>query len=74
MENAESRAKIDRIRGIIASGDYQRAVSSEGGTGLIKLRKLIGTGDKPTRRLDFGYEDDGHFFVDLEIGKREIML
>ena len=69
----ESTAKIDRIRELIAGGDYQRAVSSEGGTGLIKLRKLISRGETPTR-LDFGYENTERFYIDLEIRKREIML
>lgn len=71
---AESRARLDRIKKTIANGDYQRAVSSEGGTGLIKLRKLIGNGGRATRRLDFGYDGGNRFYVDLDIGKQEVTL
>jgi hypothetical protein len=70
----EARAKIERIKSIISTGDYQKAIRSEGGTGLIKLRKLIGSAEKAPARLEFGYEDEGHFVVDFELGKREIKI
>ncbi len=71
--DAQARAKVDRIHTLIATGGYHSSVSSEGGTGLIKLKKLMGSDVKKERRLDFGYGDSGTFFVLLEIGKREII-
>jgi hypothetical protein len=47
---------------------YPRSVSSEGSTGLIKLGKLVKQDGQG--RLDFGFEDEHHFFVDLEVGMR----
>jgi hypothetical protein len=66
-------ARVDAIRQAIAQGDYRLAVKSEGGTGLIKLRKLISTGDDGRRRLEFGFGETD-FFVDLELTKTEIDL
>jgi hypothetical protein len=73
-ESARSADAVDRISKIkktILDGAYQKAVTSEGGTGLIKLRRLIGNSEAGKRRLDFGFEDL-HFFVELELSKREI--
>ncbi|KAF2989830.1 hypothetical protein OGR47_04575 [Methylocystis sp. MJC1] len=70
--NQASLEKIDRIRTLIASGDYQRAVISEGGTGLIKLSKLISKGGARRMRLDFGFEGANSFYVELELAKKVI--
>lgn len=66
-------ARVDAIRQVIARGDYQHAVRSEGGTGLIKLRKLISTGDHGRRWLEFGF-GEADFYVDLELAKTEIYV
>ncbi|UHS55578.1 hypothetical protein [Agrobacterium vaccinii] len=68
-----ARTKVDRIHTLIETGGYLSSLSSEGGTGLIKLKKLMGRDLKNERRLDFGYGESGTFFVLLEIGKREII-
>ena len=60
-DNAEG--KVARIRQSIVEGDYQRAVRLEGGTGLIKLRRIIGT-----LPLDFGFTGEDEFFVKFEVG------
>jgi hypothetical protein len=67
----ETLARIEAIRQAISEGDYRQAVTSEGGTGLIKLRKLIGYEGIRSHDLEFGFEGD-EFKVVLEMGKREI--
>ncbi len=69
-----ARAKIGRIKDLIASNGYQQAVTSEGGTGLIKLRKLVGKGEGVPAHLDFGFVESSSFFVEFKLGKREIQL
>lgn len=67
----ETIERIELIKKAIADGDYGSAVRSEGGTGLIKLRRLVDRNSGEKGRLDFGFE--GHeFVVELELGKREI--
>jgi len=63
----EAQARVERIKRAIAAGDYQSAVRSEGGTGLIKLRNIVGP-DRSVRRMDFGFRNDGWFFVELNLG------
>lgn len=65
-------AKVHRIKQSILEGAYKTAVRSEGGTGFIKLRKIIGNTESTQPVLDFGFRDDGRFFVDLEIHVTEI--
>jgi hypothetical protein len=65
----------DRVRGIkraILEGSYQQGMRSEGGTGLMKLRKIIGGRLKKPRHLDFGFRDSSWFFVELELPFHEI--
>jgi hypothetical protein len=64
--------RVAKIKQTIAGGEYLNVVSSEGGTGLIKLRKIIGDDPSKPRHLDFGFGDDGRFFVDLELPLREM--
>ncbi len=71
IRNPETVERIEAIERAIAEGDYGSAVRSEGGTGLIKLRKLIGSDAGEARRLRFGFDDAG-FHVELELGLREI--
>ena len=65
-------AKVNRIKHSILDGAYKTAVSSEGGTGFIKLRKIIGSTESAQPVLDFGFRDEGQFFVDLDIHVMEI--
>lgn len=70
-ENFErSSARVEAIKTSIASGDYHESVNSEGGTGLIKLKKIIGS----SQFLDFGYVDPGKFLVKFKLPLREISL
>lgn len=69
----DTSASIERVKEIqakIASGDYQQAIRSEGGTGLIKLKRIIGH----NQPLDFGYTADNQFTVTFDTNLREIEL
>jgi len=72
VDTVGASARVGRIKQIISEGSYQKGVRSEGGTGLMKLRKIIGQGLKESNHLDFGFDDDGRFFVDLELPYREL--
>jgi len=65
-----SSARVDSIKRAIASGDYHESVNSEGGTGLIKLKKIIGV----SQFLDFGYLDSNSFSVSFKLRLREISI
>jgi hypothetical protein len=67
----ESRNRVEEIRRRIEEGSYQHGVRSEGGTGLMKLRKILGE-PRPQSRLAFGFRSGAGFFVDLEIPLVEI--
>lgn len=72
-EFSDTRASIERVKKIqekIASGDYQQAIRSEGGTGLIKLKRIIGH----NQPLDFGYTASNQFTVTFDTNLREIEL
>jgi hypothetical protein len=70
--NAEVIERVERIKRTIAEGRYQRGVRSEGGTGLMKLRKIIGQAEMKSNPLGFGFRSDGRFFVELELPYVEI--
>jgi hypothetical protein len=63
-------ARVDSIKSSIASGDYHESVNSEGGTGLIKLKKIIGA----SQFLEFGYVDSDKFSVSFKLRLREISI
>lgn len=64
---AEHIARVELIHETIrqAQGGYLRAVRSEGGTGLIKLRNILRRGSEPSH-LDFGFSDNS-FYVKMEV-------
>ncbi len=72
VDRAEAEIRVARIKMAISEGSYQRGVRSEGGTGLMKLRKIIGQNTKKSNHLDFGFTQDNRFFVELELPYREI--
>lgn len=74
VRTSASENRVAKIKRIIAEGEYLTVVSSEGGTGLIKLRKIIGDDPKQLSHLDFGFTGDGRFFVDLEIAVRQVTI
>ncbi|KPY27839.1 PanM family protein [Pseudomonas syringae] len=65
-----SSARVDAIKFSIDHGDYHGSVNSEGGTGLIKLKKIIGA----SQFLEFGYVDQSKFLVKFKLPLREISL
>jgi hypothetical protein len=61
---ARALKRLKEIRERINANDYARLVASEGGTGIIKLRKLIGdTGESFT----FGFDEDGNFTIQFVV-------
>lgn len=68
--SSEAKEKVAEIKKKINGDSYHSAVKSEGGTGLIKLRKLIGS----NQELDFGYNQNKEFFVKFSLSLHEIDL
>jgi len=56
--------RLERIREQIESGDYRAMSKVEGGTGLLKLKRIVAADNRQT--LDFGYRSDAlEFFVEI---------
>lgn len=70
VRTPETEAKVQRIKQFILEGAYQSAVRSEGGSGLFKLRKVIGGEQGRTLLLDFGFSPNDQFFVEFELPSR----
>jgi hypothetical protein len=45
--------KLERIRGLMKSGEYRKHVNLEGGTGLLKLKRIVSLDER--QNLDFGF-------------------
>lgn len=60
-------SRVAQIRKAIEDGAYQEIIRSEGGTGFGKLWKLINREGKPNKSLEFGFGNDGWFFVSFEV-------
>lgn len=58
--------RLSAIRSRLEQGEYIGAVPSEGGTGLLKLRKLIGDNSDGRAKLDFALSDS-RFFVEFSV-------
>ncbi|MGQ7242990.1 hypothetical protein ACUN9V_05945 [Salinicola sp. V024] len=67
MRSADSIAKVEKIRRLIDSDKIYDSVKSEGGTGLIKLKKIIGSNNS----LDFGYVGCNSFKVEFSLSMHE---
>ena len=61
----ESANKLNRIREQIASGEYRRHVNREGGTGLLKLTRLVSVDERNS--FDFGFIGTDVFFVEVGV-------
>ena len=61
--NAATRAKIKAIKETIQAGVYHRAVRSEGGTRLIKLRNILRWSPAAEDSLDFCFDEGAGEFV-----------
>jgi hypothetical protein len=68
--HVKSESRIQDIQNKIAEGMYHPAVSSEGGTGLMKIRNIVGGVSTEGTKLTFGFVDDVddmRFFVRLQL-------
>ncbi len=70
QENQQTKQKLDSIRSKIEKGEYKKSIPKEGGTGLLKLRKLVGDGSGKSK-LDFGFDAE-MFFVEFSIEAHNI--
>jgi hypothetical protein len=62
-----AQERVEEIKRIIEGGLYQRAVRSEGGTGLIKLRNILRSEASLPDQLNFGFHGNDGFFVELNV-------
>ncbi|MCY4557663.1 MAG: hypothetical protein OXF79_15020 [Chloroflexi bacterium] len=63
--NAENVARVERIRERMGDLTYRRGVNLEGGTGLLKLQRLVAL-DK-NQKLEFGFLREDRFFVEMQL-------
>ena len=63
--NKDNINKLARIREQMNSGGYKQKANLEGGTGLLKLKRLVSL--DPNQSLDFGYLGEDGFFVELKL-------
>lgn len=63
--NPTAIAKLDRIRALLATGAYRKQVNLEGGTGLLKLKRIVS--HDPRQTLDFGFCGQELFFVEVTL-------
>jgi hypothetical protein len=65
---AQICSKVESIKATIQKGGYHKAVRSEGGTGLIKLRNILEWRPARDSMLDFEMNPtDGEFVVNLKV-------
>jgi hypothetical protein len=65
-KTAANEKRLDRIREQIQSGDYRALSKVEGGTGLLKLKRIVAADNRQT--LDFGYLTGSlEFFVEVSM-------
>lgn len=55
--------KLEKIRTLIASGEYRQHTNREGGSGLLKLNRYVAADNN--QALDFGHLSETRFFVEL---------
>jgi hypothetical protein len=60
----ETKTRVDEIKAIIERGAYHRAVRSEGGTGLIKLRNIV---PRDEGGVEFGFTHNNTFNVRIDM-------
>ena len=64
---SKSETRVNEIRERIAEGRYHRAVSSEGGTGLMKIRNIVGSDSGNAPKVDFGFRGETQFYAQLQL-------
>ena len=60
-----ARSKLERIKELMTSGEYRKQVNLEGGTGLLKLKRLVAADER--QHLAFGFDEDSSFFVEVSL-------
>ena len=60
--------KLAEIRQCIDSGDYRKRVRGEGGTGLLKIYRMVAMNEH--QKLLFGFTDDERFSVEFHMAIR----
>lgn len=65
VRNPAAQNKVAAIKEAILHDGYQAKIASEGGTGFIKIRKIIGP-HQTKIPMDFGFTDHGTFFVEFQ--------
>jgi hypothetical protein len=70
VQNAATLEKLARIRTAMSSGDYLLATRTEGGSGLMKLKKIAAL--HPNHSLDFGFDGAQSFFAEVSLSMRSI--
>jgi len=66
IKTSANERKLERIRAQIHSGDYRALSKLEGGTGFLKLKRIVAV--DPRQTLDFGYRSNApEFFVDVTV-------
>jgi hypothetical protein len=58
-----SERRLERINAQIHSGDYRTLSKLEGGTGFLKLKRIVALDSR--QRLAFGYRGADEFFVEI---------
>jgi hypothetical protein len=61
----ESRTKLARIKEQMNTGEYKKHVNLEGGTGLLKLKRLVSR--NTSQELDFDFAGNDRFVVQLSL-------
>lgn len=67
VRNQATEIRIEDIRRKIAEGVYHRALSSEGGTGFMKIRNVVGPDRDSIEKLEFGFVNDDTFRVAMQL-------
>jgi hypothetical protein len=63
----EAEERLQDIRLKIGQGIHDRAARSEGGTGLMKISNIIGTGPEDSQMVEFGFVKSDWFSVRLKM-------
>ena len=57
--------KLERVRERMGDRTYKKGVNLEGGTGLLKLQRLVALDNN--QKLEFGFVNSSSFFVEIQL-------
>jgi hypothetical protein len=63
-----AKQKLAEIRELISSGQYRQRVRGEGGTGLLKIQRMVSQSERQS--LDFGFTPSNRFFAQFSMALR----